>query len=147
MRSSGRMAEFLLLAVAVGLTLTTAYIHFWVGGLLLLLNAAGYAGLAVMVAGSAIVFRRALPVVLIALAAYAAMTIGGWLIMGPYFDVAYIAKAVEIALIVTISLTLRGLATETRAAIGWVRSLATTVFNARGRRAATTLPAATSGDE
>jgi hypothetical protein len=112
-----------LVVVAIALTLSTAYIHYWVGGPLLLLNAAGYLALAASVAITALAFRRALPVVLIALAAYAAVTIAGWLVMGPYFDVAYLAKGIEIALITTIALVLRQLRTETRASIAWALSL------------------------
>ena len=73
---------------------------------MLTLNAVGYATLAVAVVVSAIFFRRFLPLVLIALAGYAAVTIVGWMIMGPYYDVAYLAKGIEIVLIATIAFTL-----------------------------------------
>jgi hypothetical protein len=146
MASSRWVIQFVLLAAVVGLTLTTAYIHFWVGGVLLLLNAAGYVGLAIVVVGSAIVFRRALPLLLVTLAAYAATTIAGWLVVGPYFDVAYIAKGVEIALIVTISLTLRAFANETRAAVAWARSLLGNAMRIR-RRGAAALSASSAADE
>lgn len=146
MSSLRRLLEPMLLAVVVALTLTTAYIHFWVGGVLLLLNATGYVGLAAALVGSAFAFRRALPLVLIALAGYAATTIVGWLIMGPYFDVAYIAKGVEIALIVTISITLRRLSTETRSAISWALSFVGRFASIRRGRPAT-LPATGAADE
>ena len=96
----------LLLAAIVGLTLATGYIHFWVGGTMLMLNAAGYFTLAALVVGSALFSRRALPLVLVALAGYAAVTIVGWLIIGPYFDIAYLAKGIEIALIASIGVHL-----------------------------------------
>ena len=85
-----------LLAAIVGLTLATAWIHFNLGGLLFLLNAAGYATLAVAVAGSSV-----LPVTLVqrlgwlprlGLMGYAAVTIAAWAVMGPYFQLAYIAR-------------------------------------------------------
>ena len=113
----------LLLTAIVGLTLATGYIHFWVGGTLLLLNAAGYLGLAVLVVGSAAFYRPPLPLLLVALAGYAAMTILGWLVMGPYFDIAYIAKAIEIALIGSIALYLWINRPELNASLNWGRSL------------------------
>jgi hypothetical protein len=119
-----------LVTVAIGLTLATAYLHFWVGGTLLLLNAAGYLTLAVATAGTALAYRMALPVVLIALAGYAAVTILGWLVMGPYFDVAYLAKALEVALIATIAITLWLLRTETRASVAWALSLPRALLSA-----------------
>jgi hypothetical protein len=107
---------------------------------MLLLNAAGYATLAAAVVISAVFFRRFLPLVLIALAGYAAVTIVGWLIMGPYFDVAYLAKGIEIALILTIAVTLWRMSEETRAAITWALQVPATVL---GRRPASKSTAAT----
>jgi hypothetical protein len=115
--------ELVLLAAIVVLTLSTAYLHYWVGGTLLLLNAAGYLGLTVLVVGSAVAFRRALPLVLAALAAYAAVTILGWVVMGPYFFQAYLAKAIEIALIATIGVQLWRTRDELRSAVEWAWSL------------------------
>jgi hypothetical protein len=132
---SRRSIELALLALIVGLTLATGYIHFWVGGILLTLNAAGYATLAVVVVVTAVFMRRFLPLVLIALAAYAAATIVGWLIMGPYFDVAYLAKGIEIVLITTIAITLRLMADETRAAVTWALHLPQAILASRGREA------------
>lgn len=124
MSSRRNAADYFLLVAIVGLTLATGFIHFWVGGLLLLLNAAGYAALAVATIGSALLYRRAYPLVLGALAAYAAVTIVGWALMGPYFDVAYLAKAIEIALIATIGLVLFRSREETRESVRWARSVA-----------------------
>ena len=133
MASPRRPIDFVLLAVIVGLTLATGYIHFWVGGIMLTLNAAGYATLALAVVATALLVRRLLPLVLIALAGYAAVTIVGWLIMGPYFDVAYLAKAIEIALIVTIGLTLWRMAEETQAAVVWALLLPAALLAGRDR--------------
>ena len=55
----------------VALALGTAYIHSTLGGLLFTLNAIGYA----------------------------LTTIVGWAIQGPYYSTAYVAKAIEVALI------------------------------------------------
>ena len=99
LRISSHHVDVAVLTAVVGLTLATAYIHYWVGGIMLTLNAAGYVALAILLTGSALLYRRALPLLLVALAGYAAVTIVGWLVMGPYFDVAYIAKGIEIVLI------------------------------------------------
>jgi hypothetical protein len=87
----------------VGLTLGTAYIHSTLGGLLFTLNALGY-----LVAAVAIVIPLALAVrfrwvVRLGLIGYAATTIVGWAIQGPYFTTAYIAKAIEVSLIVLLA--------------------------------------------
>jgi hypothetical protein len=88
----------------VGLTLATGYIHSTLGGLLFTLNATGY-----LVAAIAIVIPLALAVryrwvVRLGLIGYAATTIIGWAIQGPYFTTAYIAKAIEVALIVLLAI-------------------------------------------
>ncbi len=98
-----RSAGALLTAAIVGLTLATAYIHLSLGGLLFTLNGLGYLGLAGLV-----VIGAAAPVDLvkrfswfprIALVGYAAMTIAGYLVMGPYFSLGFIAKGIEAVLI------------------------------------------------
>lgn len=122
-RDSGRYLDLAMLGLIVVLTLSTAYIHYWVGGTMLLLNSMGYLGLVVLTVGSAVFYRRALPLVLVALAAYAVVTILGWLIMGPYFDVAYLAKGIEIVLIGTISFYLWRHRPELRESINWALSL------------------------
>lgn len=115
--------ELALLGAIVVLTLSTAYIHYWVGGMILMLNAFGYLGLTVLVVGSALFFRRALPLVLVALAAYAAVTIVAYLVMGPYLFQGWIAKAIEVALIATIAFQLWRTRDELRSSIDWARSL------------------------
>jgi hypothetical protein len=96
-------AAVVLRAAIVGLTLATASIHSTLGGLLFTLNATGYVVAAVAMAiplGLAIRFRW---VVRVGLMGYAAATIIGWAISGPYFMTAYIAKAIEVALIVLLA--------------------------------------------
>lgn len=92
-----------LTAAIVGLTLATAYIHFTLGGLLFLLNATGYLGLAALVVIGAVVdhpvVRRFGWLPRIGLAGYAAVTIAGYLVIGPYFTLGWIAKGIEVALI------------------------------------------------
>jgi hypothetical protein len=134
-------------ALIVGLTLATAYIHFWVGGTLLLLNAAGYAALAGAFVASSLFYRRATPLVLLALAGYAATTIAGWAVMGPYFDIAYLAKGIEVALIGVIALQLGRMRAETRAAIRSVRSWLDARLEAVTRRSPRPAASAARGEE
>ena len=73
----------------VALAATTSYVHLTLGGLLFMLNGLGYAGLIVLVVLGAIAphpliarfdwFPR------LALIGYTAMTIAGYLVIGPYF--------------------------------------------------------------
>lgn len=105
------------------MALATGYIHYWIGGTMLILNTAGYLVLAVLVIGSTALYPLALPIVLAALAGYAGVTIVAWMAIGPYFDIAYLAKAIEIALISAISLRLWRSRDELRASMHWIRSL------------------------
>jgi hypothetical protein len=92
-------AALALRVAIVGLTLGTAYIHSTLGGLLFTLNATGYVVAAVAMTiplGLAIRHRW---LVRLGLIGYAASTIIGWAIQGPYYSTAYIAKAIEVALI------------------------------------------------
>ncbi len=95
----------------VGLTLTTAVIHFTLGGVLFLLNAAGYLGLAVLIVIGASVRH---PIVhrfgwfpRLALTGYTAVTIVGYLVIGPYIALGWITKGVELTLLVLIVLDVR----------------------------------------
>ncbi len=98
-----RPAGFVLTAAIVGLTLATANIHLGLGGLLFTLNAVGYAGLATLIVVGA---AAPMPIVQrfswfprVALIGYTAMTIAGYLVMGPYFTLGWIAKGIEVVLI------------------------------------------------
>jgi hypothetical protein len=93
----------LLTVAIVALTLSTAYIHSTLGGMLFTLNAIGYALLAVAIlVGAAATW----PIVVrfswlprVGLFGFALATIVGWMVMGPYYSLAYIAKAIEVALL------------------------------------------------
>jgi hypothetical protein len=103
-RTTLRPADVAVRAAIVALALTTGYIHYTLGGLLFTLNAAGYA-----VAAVAMIIPLALAVrfrwiVRIGLIGYAATAILGWAIMGPYYSTAYVAKAIEVALIVLVAI-------------------------------------------
>lgn len=97
-----------LAAVIAALALATGYIHSTLGGLLFTLNALGYAGLAALYILGA---WAPLPIVQrfswfprVALAGYALLTIIGWAIQGPYYSTAYLAKGIEVALIVLLAI-------------------------------------------
>jgi hypothetical protein len=78
-------------------------VHLTLGGLLFLLNGLGYAGLLILIIVAAIApypliarfdwFPR------LALIGYTAMTIAGYLVMGPFFALGWITKGVELVLI------------------------------------------------
>jgi hypothetical protein len=92
-------AGILLRAAIVGLTVATGWIHLNLGGLLFALNGLGYFVAAVaMIAplATAIRFRWFIRLGLIG---YAATAIVAWYLTGPRYDVAYIAKAIELVLI------------------------------------------------
>jgi hypothetical protein len=97
-------ADIVLRVAIVALTLATAYIHMTLGGLLFTLNAIGYVvGAAAMVVPIAIaVHYRWL--VRIGLAGYAATTIMGWVIDPIFYPTAYLAKAIEVALIALLAI-------------------------------------------
>ena len=83
----------------VALTLGTAYIHSTLGGLLFTLNATGYAVAAVAMVVPIALAIRFRWIVRLGLIGYALSTIAGWAIQGPYYSTAYVAKAIEVALI------------------------------------------------
>jgi len=96
-------SRILLTAVILELTLATAIIHLDLGGTLFTLNGIGYAGLALAYAVAAVAPMRAvrrfgwLP--RIGLAAYTLVTIGAYLLIGPYFTLGWITKGIEAAIV------------------------------------------------
>ena len=138
MDSLVKRAPAVLLAAIVAATLTTAYIHFTLGGLLFLLNAAGYVTLAALVVAPLAFMRRLRPLVLIALAGYTITTIVGWAIMGPYFALAYFTKAVELVLLALIGLELFRTRGAILPALRYGRSVAATAIRFALRRPAPT---------
>ena len=99
-----RASDVVIRLAIVGLALATGYIHSTLGGLLFTLNAVGY-----LVAAVAIIVPLALAVrfrwvVRLGLMGYAATTILGWAIQGPYYSTAYLAKGIEVALIVLLAI-------------------------------------------
>ena len=102
-RTTLRPADLAVRAALVALALATGYIHYTLGGLLFTLNAAGYAVAAVAMIVPLALAVRFRWVIRIGLMGYAATAIVMWAIQGPYYTTAYIAKAIEVALIVTLA--------------------------------------------
>jgi hypothetical protein len=102
-RSSLRTSDVVVRGVIVVLTLATAYIHSTLGGLLFTLNAVGYVVAAVSIMVPLAIAVRFRCIVRVGLMGYAATAIVAWAVMGPYFTTAYIAKAIEVALIVVLA--------------------------------------------
>ena len=104
-RAHPRLGGYVTRAVVIGFTLATAAIHASLGGMMFLANAVGYATLALaMVAPGPIGQVRWL--VRLALMGFTAMTIGGWLLFGARFPLAYVDKTIEVALIAVLAFEL-----------------------------------------
>jgi hypothetical protein len=99
-RTSLRPADVAIRAAIVALTLATAYIHSTLGGLLFTLNAVGYAVAVVAMIVPLALAVRFRWVVRVGLVGYAATAIVAWAVIGPYYSTAYVAKVIEVALIV-----------------------------------------------
>ena len=103
----GSTTALLIRTAIVGLTCATGWIHLTLGGLLFTLNGIGY-----LVAAAAMVAPLAPAVrfrwfIRLGLIGYALMAIVGWYLTGPRYDVAYLAKAIEVALIVLVAIEVR----------------------------------------
>jgi len=96
--------DIALRAAIVGLTLATASIHASLGGLLFTANAIGYVVLATAMVAPLALASRLRGVVRISLAGYAATTILGWAIQGPFYSTAYVAKVIELVVIVLLAI-------------------------------------------
>ena len=100
-------AGVLVRVAIVGLTVSTGWIHLNLGGLLFALNGLGYFGAAVaMIAPLAIAIRLRW-FIRLGLIGYAATAIVAWYLTGPRYDVAYIAKAIEVVLIGLLGIEIR----------------------------------------
>ena len=97
-------ADIVLRAAIVSMTMATAYLHLTLGGALFTLNALGYlVGAAAMVAPIPIAVRHRW-LIRIGLAGYAVTTIAAWAIDPIFFSTAYLAKSIEVALIVLLAI-------------------------------------------
>ena len=102
-RTPLRASDVLIRTAIVVLALATGYIHSTLGGLLFTLNAVGYAVAAIAMVVPLALAVRFRWIVRLGLIGYALTTILGWAIQGPYYQTAYIAKAIEVALIVLVA--------------------------------------------
>ena len=99
---SNLIARTLVSGVIIELTLATALIHLDLGGTLFTLNAVGYLALGGAYALAAVrlpALRRYGWLPRVGLAGYAAVTIGAYLVVGPYFALGWITKGIELAII------------------------------------------------
>jgi hypothetical protein len=134
-RTPIRASDVVIRAAIVGLALATGYIHLTLGGLLFTLNATGY-----FVAAVAMIVPLALAVrfrwfIRLGLIGYAATTIIGWAIQGPYFETAYIAKAIEIALIALLAIDFARMDGNPVAVVKRELGALNTLVSSRGRSA------------
>ncbi len=100
--SRTRWTALALTVTTVELALTTAYIHLSLGGVLFTLNAIGYAMLALALVAGTIphpLVRRFSWLPRVGLALFTAVTIGAYLVIGPYFSLGWVAKAIEVAIL------------------------------------------------
>lgn len=96
-----RDAPSVLLRVAiVVLTLSTAYIHFTLGGMMFMLNALGYVVLGLAMIAPLTIASHYRWLIRAALIVFALATIGGWLMFGARYWLGYLAKGIELGLIV-----------------------------------------------
>lgn len=96
-----------LTVAIVALTLTTAYIHFSLGSVLFTLNALGYAALAAAIAAGSLphpFISRFSWLPRVGLAGFTAVTIGAYLVIGPYFSLGWIAKGVEVGILALLAI-------------------------------------------
>jgi hypothetical protein len=97
-----RPADLVARVLVVALTLATAAIHASLGGLLFLANAVAYATFAVamVVPGP---LGRVRWLVRLALLGFTAAMIGGWVLFGARFSLAYLDKGIELGLMAAIA--------------------------------------------
>jgi hypothetical protein len=125
---ANRLADGVLALVIVELTAATAVIHLRLGGLLYTLNGVGYLTLAAAYVATAAIpmLQRFGWLARIGLAGYAALTIAAYLAVGAYFDLGWITKGIEFAIVglvfVDIFSVYHGLGGLWRAAVRSLRS-------------------------
>ena len=100
--ASARVVGVALSLIIIELTLATAYVHLTLGDIIFTLNGIGYLVLAAAYAASAlpIAFVQRLQwLPRIGLAGFAVTTIGAYLVIGPYFLLGWVTKAIEVAIV------------------------------------------------
>jgi hypothetical protein len=99
--------DALIRGAIVGLAVSTGAIHLTLGGLLFTLNGLGYFVAAAAMVAPIAPAARFRWLVRLGLVGYATTTIIGWVLMGPRYETAYIAKAIEVALIALLAIDFR----------------------------------------
>jgi hypothetical protein len=99
--------DTVLRGIAALLTLATASIHLYLGGLLFTANGLGYAALAVGLVAPLSIARRFRFLVRAGLVGFTAATILGWLAFGARMPLAYADKGIELALIAVLIVDIR----------------------------------------
>ena len=97
-----RLVGRVLTLTLIMLTLTTAYVHLTLGGTIFLLNGIGYLVLAAGIVASTLpipLVRRLRWLPRIGVAGFALVTIGAYIVIGPYFTLGLATKAIEVAII------------------------------------------------
>jgi energy-coupling factor transporter transmembrane protein EcfT len=100
-------AGMALRAAIVGLTIATGWIHVTLGSPLFTLNAIGYFAAALAMVAPIALAVRFRWFIRLGLIGYAATAIVAWFLMGPRYDVAYVAKAIEVGLIALLAVEVR----------------------------------------
>ena len=100
-------AGLVIRAAIVGLTIATGWIHLNLGGMLFTLNGLGYFVAAVAMIVPLALANRFRLFIRLGLIGYAVAAIVGWYLTGPRYDVAYLAKAIEVGLIVLLLVEVR----------------------------------------
>ena len=104
-RVEPRLGAIVIRSLVVALNLATAAIHLSLGGLLFMTHAICYATLALaMIVPGPIGQVRWL--VRLALIGFTTATIGGWLLFGARFPLAYLDKTIEVVLIAAVAFEL-----------------------------------------
>jgi hypothetical protein len=103
LRTEHPALTFLLRVVIVVLTVATAGTHASLGGPLFTLNAIGYTALATLMVLPGPI-GRARWLIRLALLGFAAATIGGWILFGARFPLAYLDKGIEVVLVAFLAL-------------------------------------------
>ena len=106
LRPGSRAAILVRLAI-LALTVATGWIHLTLGGLPFTLNGLGYLVAAVAMVAPIPLAMRFRWFIRLGLIGYALVAIIGWYVMGPRWIVAYVAKAIEVALIVLLAVEVR----------------------------------------